>query len=91
MEIGLQRQPRLQVDDGEPFPIGRAVVDRDVLRSRLKQITDLDGRPVALPVGSRVTLWSGPAVLFVGIVEQDQSVMDLLSTQADSTEEYQDI
>jgi len=30
-------------------------------------------------------------MLFVGIVEQDQSVMDLLSTQADSTEEYQDI
>ena len=91
MDIGEEREPRLQLDDQEPFPIGHAVVERDVLQSRLKRITDLEGKPVPLPVGSRVALWSGPAVLFMGIVEEDQCVVDLLSTQKDSEEGYLDI
>ncbi len=91
MDIGIERQPRLQVDDQEPFPIGHAVVERDVLQSRLKYVTGLDGKPVLLPVGSRVALWSGPAVLFMGIVEEDQSVVDLLSTQANFDGGYLDI
>jgi hypothetical protein len=91
MDIGVDRKPRLQVDDQKPFPIGHAVVERDVLQSRLKQITGLDGQLVPLPVGSRIALWSGPAVLFMGIVEEDQSVVDLLSNQADSDEGYLDI
>ncbi|HEY5528605.1 MAG TPA: hypothetical protein VIL51_04040 [Thermoleophilia bacterium] len=91
MEIGKDREPRLQVGGQEPFPISHAVVDRDVLQSRLRHITREDGMPVVLPVGSRVTLWSGPAVLFVGIVEEDQSVVDLLSAQPDPGEDFLDI
>jgi hypothetical protein len=91
MEIGPQAQARLQIDDQEPFSIAHAVIERDVLQSRLRRVTTADGRAVPLPVGARVTLYKGPAVVFVGRVEEDQSVIDLLSAQVDEGEEYEQI
>ncbi|GAB4250324.1 MAG: hypothetical protein Kow00122_07840 [Thermoleophilia bacterium] len=90
MDIGSEREPRLQIDDGEPFPILRARVDKELESSRLRAVTGLDGRPVALPVGATVTLYTGPSVVFVGKVQEDQSVLDLLSCQDPEDGEYVD-
>jgi len=91
MEIGPKDQPRVQIDDQEPFAIAHAVIERDVLQSRLRRVTTADGAPVVLPVGARITLYEGPSVVFVGLVEEDQSVIDLLSAQADDSEDFESI
>ncbi len=91
MEIGPENEARVQVDDQEPFAIAHAVIERDVLQSRLRRLTLADGAPVVLPVGARVTLYEGPSVVFVGLVEEDQSVVDLLSAQADDSEGFESI
>ena len=91
MEIGPEDQPRVQIDDQEPFAIAHAVIERDVLQSRLRRVTTADGAPVLLPVGARITLYEGPSVVFVGLVEEDQSVIDLLSAQADDSEDFESI
>ncbi len=43
----------------------------------------LDGAPVSLPTGARVTLWAGPNVVFVGKAVTADRVLDLLSTESD--------
>lgn len=91
MEIGPEKEARVQIDDEEPIAIAHAVVDRDGLQSRLRGLTREDGTPVVLPVGARVTLYEGPSVVFVGVVEEDQSVIDLLSAQADDGEDFETI
>jgi hypothetical protein len=91
MEIGPENEARVQIDDQEPFAIARAVIERDVLQSRLRKLTLADGAPVVLPVGARVTLYEGLSVVFVGLVEEDQSVVDLLSAQADDSEDFESI
>ncbi len=91
MEIGPENEARVQIEDQEPFAIARAVIERDVLQSRLRRLTLADGAPVVLPVGARVTLYEGPSVVFVGLVEEDQSVVDLLSAQADDSEDFESI
>lgn len=91
MEIGPESNPKIQVDDQEPFSIAHAVIERDVLQSRLRRVTRAGGEPVALPVGARVTLYQGLSVVFVGLVEEDQSVIDLLSAQGDDREHFEDI
>jgi len=80
--IDAAREPRLQIDDGEPFAIDSAEVTRDLERSTLTNILR-DGAPVELPVGARVTLWAGPNVVFVGKAVDAHSVLDLLSTESD--------
>jgi hypothetical protein len=80
--IDGSREPRLQLDDGEPFPIDSAEVARDIERSTLTNII-IDGGPFRLPVGARVTLWTGPNVVFVGKAVDERSVLDLLSTETD--------
>ncbi len=82
MIIDAAREPRLQVDDGEPFAIDRCEVQRDMERSTLTNIV-LNGDPFRLPVGSRVTLWAGPNVVFVGKAVDEHNVLDLLSTETD--------
>lgn len=82
MIIDASREPRLQLDESEPFPIDRAEVQRDVERSTLTNIVR-DGAPLSLPVGARVTLWAGPNVVFVGKAVDERSVLDLLSTESD--------
>ena len=82
MIIDASREPRLQLDDGEPFSIDSAEVTRDIERSTLTNIA-LDGAPFRLPVGARVTLWTGPNVVFVGKAVDESSVLDLLSTEPD--------
>ena len=89
MEIGPEAEARIQIDDEDPFPIAHAVIERDVLESRLCRMTTADGEPVVLPVGARVTLYEGPSVVFVGRVEEDQSVIDLLSAEADDGADYE--
>jgi hypothetical protein len=91
MEIGPKDQPRVQIDDQEAFAIAHAVIERDVLQSRLRRVTTADGAPVVLPVGARITLYEGPSVVFVGLVEEDQSVIDLLSAEADDSEDFESI
>jgi hypothetical protein len=80
--IDADREPRLQVDDGEPFAIERCEVQRDVEHSTLTNIVR-DGAPVSLPMGARVTLWAGPNVVFVGKAVDERNVLDMLSTESD--------
>jgi hypothetical protein len=80
--IDDSREPRLQLDDAEPFRIDGAEVTRDIERSTLTNIV-LDGDPYRLPVGARVTLWAGPNVVFVGKAVDERNVLDLLSTETD--------
>ncbi|MFH0915338.1 MAG: hypothetical protein V1912_02695 [bacterium] len=91
MEIGPESNARIQIDDQEPIAIAHAVIERDVLQSRLRRVTGAGGDPVALPVGALVTLYQGPSVVFVGRVEEDQSVIDLLSAEADDGNDFEDI
>jgi hypothetical protein len=80
--IDESREPRLQLDDGEPFAIERCEVERDVEHSTLTHIVGPEGA-VRLPVGARVTLWAGPNVVFVGRAVDEHRVLDLLSTESD--------
>jgi hypothetical protein len=80
--IDESREPRLQLDDAEPFRIDSAEVERDIERSTLTNIV-LDGERYRLPVGARVTLWAGPNVVFVGKAVDEHHVLDLLSTETD--------
>ena len=82
MIIDASREPRLQFGDAEPFAIDSCEVQRDIERSTLTNIV-LDGAPLPLPVGERVTLWAGPNVVFVGRAVDESSVLDLLSTESD--------
>ncbi len=80
--IDDSREPRLQLGDAEPFRIDSAEVTRDIERSTLTNIV-LNGDPFRLPVGARVTLWTGPNVVFVGKAVDEHHVLDLLSTETD--------
>jgi hypothetical protein len=80
--IDASREPRLQLEDAEPFASASAEVQRDVEHSTLTNIRR-DGAAYALPVGARVTLWAGPNVVFVGKAVDEHSVLDLLSTESD--------
>ncbi|NLE23625.1 MAG: hypothetical protein GX624_12730 [Actinobacteria bacterium] len=82
MIIDQGRDPRLQLDDAEPFRIDSAEVTRDIERSTLTNII-LDGDAFSLPVGARVTLWTGSNVVFVGKAVDEHHVLDLLSTETD--------
>ncbi len=82
MIIDASREPRLQYGDAEPFAIDSCEVQRDIERSSLTNIL-LDGAPLKLPVGEKVTLWAGPNVVFVGRSVDESSVLDLLSTETD--------
>ena len=91
MDITSEREPRLQIDDEEPFAIGSAQVDWVMESSVLRNLCGLDGAPVELPVGAKVTLYTGPSVVFVGRAQEDQSVLDLLSSEGvGDDEEYVD-
>jgi hypothetical protein len=80
--IDDSREPRLQLGDAEPFRIDGAEVTRDIERSTLTNIV-LNGDAYRLPVGARVTLWTGPNVVFVGKAVDEHNVLDLLSTETD--------
>ena len=82
MIIDASREPRLQLDDAEPFAIDSCEVQRDVEHSTLTSIVR-DGAEVDLPVGAKVTLWAGPNVVFVGKAVDARNVLDLLSTESD--------
>ena len=86
MDIGSEREPRLQIDDGEPHAIGSARVDHDLDRAYLRSIVGVDGEPLTLPVGAKITLYTGPSVVFMGVVQEDQSVLDMLSCDSDDGE-----
>lgn len=90
MDITREKEPRLQIEDGQPFPICAAHVDREVESSYVRNIVGLDGSPVPLPVGARITLYTGPSVVFMGKVQEDQSVLDLLSCDDPEDGEYVD-
>jgi hypothetical protein len=91
MDITSDREPRLQIEDGEPIPILSAHVDWELESSSLRRLTGLDGLPLDLPVGAKITLYTGRSVVFVGRVQQDQSVLDMLSCEGVDETEYEDI
>jgi hypothetical protein len=80
--IDKDREPRLQLDDAEPFAIDSAEVQRDVEHSILTNVLR-EGAPVSLVAGARVTLFAGPNVVFVGKAIDEHHVLDLLSTESD--------
>ena len=82
MIILKDKDPSLQINDGEPFAIDSAEVERDVEHSTLVKVIR-DGVPVVFAVGDRVTMWTGPNVVFMGKAVDEHSVLDLLSTQID--------
>ena len=95
MNIDGQRQPRLQVNDGEPLPIDSAEVTRDVEHSTLTNVLR-DGRPFTFTTGDRVTLWVGPpdktSVVFMGRAVDEHDVLDLISTETDDElDDYESI
>lgn len=90
MDIGSEREPWVQIEEAEPFLIHSARVDHEMERAYLRGVIGLDGEPVAFPVGARVTLYTGASVVFLGIVQEDQSVLDLLSSTSEDDGEYVD-
>ncbi len=82
MIIDDSREPRLQLGDAEPFRIDSAEVTRDMERSTLTRIV-VNGDSYRLPVGARITLWTGPNVVFVGKAVDEHHVLDLLSSETD--------
>ena len=95
VKIETDREPRLQIDDGEPFAIDSAEVQRDVERSTLTNVMR-DGAQYAFTSGSKVTLWQGPpdktSVVFVGKAIDEHNVLDLISTETDEElEDYESI
>lgn len=83
MIIDASREPRLQFGDSESFAVDTCEVLRDIERSTLTNIM-LGGASLPLPVGTRVTLWAGPNVVFVGKAVDVNNVLDLLSTKSDA-------
>ena len=95
MNIDKDRQPRLQINDGEPEPIDSAEVARDVEHSTLTNVLR-DGRPVTFATGDRVTLWVGPpdktSIVFMGKAVDEHDVLDLISTETDDElDDYESI
>jgi hypothetical protein len=95
VKIEKDRQPRLQIGDGEPFAIDSAEVERDVERSTLVNVTR-DGAPYVFTAGDKVTLWQGPpektSVVFMGKAVDEHNVLDLISTETDEElEDYESI
>jgi hypothetical protein len=80
--IDAAKEPRLQLDQDEAFAIESCEVQRDIERSTLTNIVR-DGVALTLPPGARVTLYTGPNVVFVGKAVDELHVLDLLSTEAD--------
>lgn len=91
MDITAERKPRLQVDDGEPVAILSARVGWELESSILRRLIDLDGRELVLPVGAKITLYTGASVVFVGRVQEDRSVLDMLSAEGVDETDYEDI
>lgn len=90
MDIASEREPRVQIGDADPFPIRSARVDHEMERAYLRGLIGLDGAAVVLPAGAKVTLYTGPSVVFVGMVQDDMSVLDMLSCAPEDDGEYVD-
>jgi hypothetical protein len=90
MDFESAQQPRLQIDDGEPLPIGSARVQHELDHAYLRDVVGVDGEPLTLPVGARVALYTGHSMVFVGVVQEDLSALDMLSCEDDDGE-YVDI
>jgi hypothetical protein len=95
VRIDKDREPRLQIDDGEPIAIDSAEVQRDVERSTLTNVM-CKGEPFSFVAGTRVTLWQGPpdktSVVFVGKAIDERNVLDLISTETDEElDDYESI
>ena len=90
MDFESEQQPRLQIDDGEPLAIRSARVQHELDHAYLRSIVGVDGEPMALPIGAKVTLYAGYSMVFVGVVQEDHSVLDMLSCEEDDGE-YVDI
>jgi hypothetical protein len=95
VNIDKDRQPRLQVNDGDPLPIDSAEVTRDVEHSTLTNVLR-GGQSVTFAAGDRVTLWVGPpektSIVFMGKAVDEHDVLDLMSTESDDElDDYESI
>lgn len=82
MIIPFERRPELQIDRGEPEPIDRCEVLRDVDRSLLVGVIR-NGNPVPFAKGQLVTLWADGSIVFQGRAIDEHSVLDLISASGD--------
>ncbi len=91
MLIEKDREPRLQLDDDEPFEIDSCEVLRDLDHSTLTNVMRA-GERVAFTPGVKVTVYAGPSVVFMGKAVDADSVLDLISTESDEElEDYESI
>ena len=91
MLIEKDREPRLQIDDDEPFEIDSCEVVRDLDHSTLTNVRRA-GAPVVFTPGDKVTVYAGPSVVFMGKAVDAESVLDLISTESDDElEDYESI
>lgn len=89
--IEKDREPRLQVNDEEPFDIDSCEVVRDLDHSTLTNVVR-GGAAVTFTPGDRVTVYAGPSVVFMGKAVDDRNVLDLISTESDEElEDYESI
>ncbi len=93
MKITSDRHPHLVVEGRDPIPLLSAEVRREVECSYLCALVDREGGTVELPAGARVALYEDTAEVFVGVVQPDGTVLDLLSCEAKAGagEEYVDL
>lgn len=82
MIIGPDRQPRLQVDEREPFAVESCEIRRELDHSLLTA-TLREHQPVVFTPGAQVTLWAGPSVVFQGRAVTEREVLDLMSAEDD--------
>jgi transcription elongation factor len=91
VRIEKNREPRLQLNDEEPFEIDSCEVVRDLDHSTLTNVVRT-GKHVAFTPGDRVTVYAGPSVVFMGKAIDADSVLDLISTESDEElEDYESI
>ncbi len=89
--IEKNREPRLQLNDEEPFEIDSCEVVRDLDHSMLTNVVR-SGTAVVFTPGDRVTVYAGPSVVFMGKAVDAANVLDLISTESDDElEDYESI
>lgn len=82
MRIGPEHAPVLRLENGSQVPLASVVVERETEASYLRNLQPLSGVMPDLAAGSRVVLLSGESVIFEGVVQEDGSILDFLSSSA---------
>lgn len=89
MKLDQTRPLRLELDNGQTIELESVELEREVDGSYLRDLRARGGFVPSLAVGAQATLRAGDSVIFVGIVQEDQRIKDLLSC-TDPGAEYVD-